>query len=294
MQNKFYNNKYYNHLFGLIILIYLLTVIFWFAKFELKLPFDTSDVFFEGMYLVAAFISLIFIKRLNLKLLHIGWAIFTWGLVIDMLDEFTSEPELYDTIIEGIITITGLILIAYAFYIYYFQQEKMEKELDYMANHDPITGSCNRNYLNTMIKREEKRSRRYNHNIGFMMIDIDHFKEFNDRFGHNVGDKILKSVAIFLNRQLRNIDKVIRYGGDEFLIVLPEAKEDLTKIKERLMKNFNIKGMHEFEVETDFPLSLSIGIALWDPNRKESIDDIINLADKRMYENKAAKNKIND
>jgi diguanylate cyclase (GGDEF)-like protein len=289
MYNNFYNHKYSNYFFGSIILIYLLTIIFWFAKFELKLPVDASDVFFEGMYLFAAFISLIFVKRLNLKLLHIGWGMFTWGLIIDILDEFTSEPELYDTIIEGLITISGLILIAYAFYIYYFQQEKMEKELEYMANHDPITDSYNRNYLNTMIKREVERSRRYNHNIGLMMIDIDRFKDFNDRFGHNVGDKVLKSVAIFLSKQLRNIDKVIRYGGDEFLIVLPEAKEDLIKIKERLIENFNNKGMHELDIKTDFSLSLSIGIALWEPNKKESIDEIINLADKRMYESKALK-----
>lgn len=167
----------------------------------------------------------------------------------------------------------------------------MEKELEYMANHDPITDSYNRNYLKKFIKGEEERSRRYNHNIGLIMIDIDHFKEFNDRFGHNVGDEILKSVAIFLNSQLRNIDKVIRYGGDEFLIVLPEAKEDLNTIKERLKENFNIKGMRELDIKTDFPLSLSIGTALWIPDKKESIDDIINLADKRMYESKTAKKK---
>ncbi len=291
MQNEYYNRNYCDRLFGVIIIIYLLTVIFWFSTFEVKSSLDTSDILFEFLYLAAALIALIFIKRLYLKLLHIGWGMFTWGLVIDMLDEFTSEPELYDTILEGIITTTGLILIAYTFYIYYFQQEKMEKELEYMANHDPITDSYNRNYLKKFIKGEEERSRRYNHNIGLIMIDIDHFKEFNDRFGHNVGDEILKSVAIFLNSQLRNIDKVIRYGGDEFLIVLPEAKEDLNTIKERLKENFNIKGMRELDIKTDFPLSLSIGTALWIPDKKESIDDIINLADKRMYESKTAKKK---
>jgi len=281
------NNKKSNQYFRLIFIIYLLTIVLWLYVFEIKKTFDIEDVFFEGMYLLAALVSLLFIKRLNLLVLNIGWGLFTWGLIIDFLDEFTKEPEFFDTILEGIITITGLLIIAYGFYIHYFQQKRIEKKLSYLADHDSITGSYNRHYFTRTAKQEIDRSRRYGHTIGFMMLDIDRFKEINDRFGHQQGDRILKKVALFLKNQLRTVDKVIRYGGDEFLIVLPESREELESVKERLIRQ--LKKLNIDEIMTGFPLSLSIGTALWKPDKTESLEDILSLADRRMYQEKRKK-----
>ena len=244
------------------------------------------------MYLFAALVSLLFIKRLKLPALNIGWGLFTWGLIIDFLDEFTKEPELFDTILEGIITTTGLLIITYSFYIHYFQQKRIEKKLAYLANHDSITGSYNRHYFTRIVKQEMDRSRRYGHTIGFMMLDIDRFKEINDRFGHQQGDRILKKVALFLKNQLRTVDKVIRYGGDEFLIILPESKEELENVKERLIRQ--LKKQDVDENMTSFPLSLSIGTALWKPDKTESLEDVLSLADRRMYQEKRKKTVINE
>jgi len=274
--------------FWFIFIIYLLTVIFWLYGFEIKKSFDIEDVFFEGLYLLAGFVSLLFIQRLKLMLLNIGWGIFTWGLLIDFLDEFTKEPELFDTIIEGLITVTGLIIITYKFYIFYFQQNKIHKKLAYLANHDTNTGSYNRHYFKQYMQQEVERSKRYDHNIGFIMIDIDRFKEINDRFGHQQGDRILKEINQFLKGQLRSFDKVIRYGGDEFLIILPESKEELSQVKERLADE--IKMLNKREAIIDFPLTLSIGTALWNKDINKDVESIIDLADKRMYEEKARKN----
>lgn len=116
------------------------------------------------------------------------------------------------------------------------------------------------------------------------MLDIDRFKEINDRFGHQQGDRILKKVALFLKNQLRTVDKVIRYGGDEFLIILPESREELESVKERLIQQ--LKKQDVDEIMTGFPLSLSIGTALWKPDKTESLEDILNLADRRMYQEK--------
>jgi diguanylate cyclase (GGDEF)-like protein len=281
------NNKKSNQYFRLIFIIYLLTIVLWLYVFEIKKTFDIEDVFFEGMYLLAVLVSLLFIKRLNLLVLNIGWGLFTWGLIIDFLDEFTKEPEFFDTILEGIITITGLLIIAYGFYIHYFQQKRIEKKLSYLADHDSITGSYNRHYFTRTAKQEIDRSRRYGHTIGFMMLDIDRFKEINDRFGHQQGDRILKKVALFLKNQLRTVDKVIRYGGDEFLIVLPESREELESVKERLIRQ--LKKLNIDEIMTGFPLSLSIGTALWKPDKTESLEDILSLADRRMYQEKRKK-----
>jgi len=281
------NNKISNQYFWLIFIIYLLTIVLWLYVFEIKKTFDIEDVFFEGMYLLAALVSLLFIKRLNLLVLNIGWDLFTWGLIIDFLDEFTKEPEFFDTILEGIFTITGLLIIAYGFYIHYFQQKRIEKKLSYLADHDSITGSYNRHYFTRTVKQEIDRSRRYGHTIGFMMLDIDRFKEINDRFGHQQGDRILKKVALFLKNQLRTVDKVIRYGGDEFLIVLPESREELGSVKERLIRQ--LKKLNIDEIMTGFPLSLSIGTAQWKPDKTESLEDILSLADRRMYQEKRKK-----
>jgi len=76
-----------------------------------------------------------------------------------------------------------------------------------------------------MIKRELARARRYQHSIGFLMIDINRSKKINDRFGHQVGDKVLQAIAALLEETVRETDIVVRYSGDEFLIVPPETGE---------------------------------------------------------------------
>jgi len=270
----------------LFIFLYLITIFLWLTNFKIKNPstYDWEDIFFEGLHLLISFICLIFIARLKSTTFNLGWGVYVWGLVINILDEFTSEPVFFDTELEGIIITSGLIIITYHIYTFYFRQQKIEKKLTYLANHDPITKSYNRHYFNIMIQEEEKRSKRYNHNIGLVMIDIDRFKELNDKFGHRIGDKILRRVAQFLESQVRTVDRVIRYGGDEFLIVLPEAQEDLNQLKERLSKNFKQEKFGE--IPPDFHLSLSIGGALWRYDQSDSIESMIDLADKQMYAEK--------
>ena len=133
----------------------------WLYAFKIKKSPDIEDVIIEGMYLIAALISLLLIKRLNLSVLNSGWGLFAWGLLIDFLDEFTSEPEFFDTILEDFVVIMGLLIIAYGFYIHYFHQKRTEKKLVFLANHDNITGSYNRHYLARMMQQEMNRSSRY-------------------------------------------------------------------------------------------------------------------------------------
>jgi len=110
---------------------------------------------------------------------------------------------------------------------------RLQNDLREQARRDPLTGVYNRRYFNEVIEQELVRSRRY-HPIGFLMIDVNRFKEINDRFGHQMGDKVLQTVADLLVAQVRKSDIVVRYGGDEFLIMLLETDGETEAVTERM------------------------------------------------------------
>jgi len=161
---------------------------------------------------------------------------------------------------------------------------RLQKNLTDQAMRDPLTNVYNRRYFNQVIEQEIGRSKRYDHPIGFLMIDVDHFKEINDLFGHQVGDKVLQEVAKLLQGQVRESDTVIRYGGDEFLILLPETNGATEALVQRL-HNAVAKWNKESPF-IEFPITLAIGKSSWRPESAETIETILNKADRRMYEDK--------
>lgn len=162
---------------------------------------------------------------------------------------------------------------------------QLQRSLEYQALHDPLTGLYNRHYLNKFLDHEVKRSIRYKHPIQFMMIDIDKFKEINDRYGHQKGDEVLREVASLLRAAVRESDLVVRYGGDEFILVLLETSaEDVDVVKRRIESMVSLRNREKRGLE--FPVTLSIGIAQWDPKTPRPIDEVLKEADRRMYEEK--------
>lgn len=161
---------------------------------------------------------------------------------------------------------------------------RLHHELRAQAINDPLTGVHNRLYFDEAIEKEVERAQRYNHSIGIVMIDIDNFKEVNDRFGHQKGDEVLCAVAGKLQEVVRKTDSVIRYGGDEFLLILPETGEGTGRIVERLRADLN--DLPEISSIVNFPVTLSIGSAIWDPGAGISIDRILTKADDLMYQGK--------
>jgi diguanylate cyclase (GGDEF)-like protein/PAS domain S-box-containing protein len=164
---------------------------------------------------------------------------------------------------------------------------RLQEDLKHQAIHDPLTGVYNRRYFDQTIETELQRSKRYDHPISFLMIDIDRFKEINDTYGHQMGDKVLQAVAELLSDQVRENDLVVRYGGDEFLIVLPETDGELEVIRERIQQA--VVRRNKENPLLDFPVTLSIGAAHWRPEDDLPIEQVLAKADERMYEEKRQK-----
>uniref|UniRef100_A0A7V4JQ24 diguanylate cyclase n=1 Tax=Thermodesulfobacterium geofontis TaxID=1295609 RepID=A0A7V4JQ24_9BACT len=144
---------------------------------------------------------------------------------------------------------------------------------------DPLTQVYNRRYFDETIKEEIYKALRQKYPLSLIMIDLDNFKWYNDNFGHQEGDKLLKSFGEILWKNVRDkIDKVCRYGGDEFVIILPYTFwKNASLIAERICKAWEEKKFS--------PVTLSIGIAqlIERESLEKSISDLINRADKAMY-----------
>ncbi len=164
------------------------------------------------------------------------------------------------------------------------ERKSLEKKLEDMAIRDSLTGMYNRHYFDEVIDREFERARRYRYFISVMIIDVDKFKIINDNYGHARGDRVLTGIAECLGNNIRKSDIIIRYGGDEFLAVLPNANgRDLRKAIEKMKKR--VKEWSE-KLDFGFPVSISVGGYAQNPDRKKSVDEVLIEADKRLYKDK--------
>lgn len=151
------------------------------------------------------------------------------------------------------------------------------KRIKELALNDPLTHIYNRNFFYEIVNRENSRAIRQNSEIYIAMLDIDNFKNVNDTYGHVTGDYVLKELVKQISLSLRNTDILARFGGEEFIILLPDTKnDDAFLVMERLRKNIYA---HEFQ--TVGKISVSIGIAEHIPN--DSIDLSIEKADTALY-----------
>ena len=116
------------------------------------------------------------------------------------------------------------------------------------------------------------------------MIDINRFKEINDRFGHQMGDRVLQQVASLLLQEVREADVVVRYGGDEFLVVLPETNGEADVVMQRIHRA--VDKRNETNELIPFPVTLAIGCAHWEPERDRPVAQVLAEADQKMYEEK--------
>jgi len=159
-------------------------------------------------------------------------------------------------------------------------QEKLRKQ----AVRDPLTDLYNRRYFSETLEKEVEKCKRYDNTIAFIMIDVNRFKEINDSYSHQIGDKVLVEVAKLLKKNVRDADTVVRYGGDEFLVMMPETKGEVSDVVSRI--NDELSDWNENSDLLDFPLTLAMGVSHWSPEQDRDAEKALNEADMKMYREK--------
>ena len=179
--------------------------------------------------------------------------------------------------------------------------KKLMKEIDTLhaqSTIDPLTGLFNVRYFNKIIEKEVERAKRYKYSISIIFIDLDHFKDINDIYGHDCGNLVLHEIGKLLSNasdnihMLRKSDVAVRYGGEEFIVICPNTKKEQAYIvAERIRKTVEKK---RFDYEsTIINVTVSVGIAEHKGTSKKPIAETIKNADSAMYEAKhLGRNKV--
>ncbi|WP_297455431.1 bifunctional diguanylate cyclase/phosphodiesterase [Persephonella sp.] len=160
-----------------------------------------------------------------------------------------------------------------------------------LATYDPLTRLYNRRAIVEYAEKEVERAKRYNHDFSIILLDIDDFKGINDTYGHTMGDIVLKQVAEIIQEETRDVDKVGRYGGEEFIIVLPETEtESALRLAERIRKKISEK---EFKIG-DYKISITISAGVAGLGiHGETFEEILQAADLALYQaKKNGKNQV--
>ena len=167
------------------------------------------------------------------------------------------------------------------------QLESMLHHVESLAATDPLTGLFNRRRFADVLKREFAVTKRYKNTLSCLLIDLDHFKRVNDRFGHDAGDQVLKEVARRIAEGLREVDVAARFGGEEFAILLPHTnKTDAAVVAARLVAKVR---RQEFRVGNELlPVTISVGCAGNSDVTSENAEDLVKAADIALYEAKNA------
>lgn len=158
----------------------------------------------------------------------------------------------------------------------------LERELQLQASCDGLTGLYNRRFLSILLAKQCALADRSGMQCSLVMIDLDHFKRINDTFGHNEGDKVLRDVSRILSDNIRSEDSAGRWGGEEFLILLPDSEGEQALLKTDQLRQ--MVAQHFVSEQVPYPVTLSAGICQWKPGMEA--DGWIQCADQALYESK--------
>ncbi len=195
---------------------------------------------------------------------------------------FSEEEIIDEQDIEILKSFRKLFSIMLMKEIGYYRMQKERNELLNKTITDNLTRLYNRNYLDEIGPKELSKAKRHGYPLGVVMLDLDNFKKINDTYGHDTGDAVLKDFARFLYRNLRDGDFLFRYGGEEFLILMPfTTAEDVFHVIERLRKMLKKKSAVNSNLDPKIDYTFSAGIAEY--SDEKSIDQLIKKADTLLY-----------
>jgi diguanylate cyclase (GGDEF)-like protein len=163
------------------------------------------------------------------------------------------------------------------------------EELDHRSRTDSLTGLWNRTDLNDYLQQLHDTSERYGRGYSAALCDVDYFKAYNDLYGHLAGDRALRAVADTMRQEVRDSDRVYRYGGEEFLILLPEQTlDDALAALDRVRLAVQAGCLEHANAHDNGVLTISVGIAAYDRQNPCSTHDLLNGADQALYQAKTS------
>lgn len=159
----------------------------------------------------------------------------------------------------------------------------LEAQLNELATHDPLTATLNRRAFDQALQAELERSERYGHAFCVALLDLDHFKLINDDFGHTAGDEVLVAFSSCCREQLRAVDQLARFGGEEFIILMVDTEREAARqLLERIRDA--VHRLKVTELPDNYPIRFSAGLAQWQPG--DTRDTLIRRADQGLYQAK--------
>ncbi len=203
--------------------------------------------------------------------------------VMRVVTSFTSPfgAELFETAPQQQIYLTShaFLILMMSISLVLMATERLRTELEHLATHDSLTNALTRRHMNEACQEELARCRRYGRNMALLMMDMDHFKAINDTYGHQAGDRVLVNFVAKVNALLRGPDQLGRFGGEEFLVLLPDtALEEAIVVAERIRANCA-------EPSTEPSCTVSIGITV-NKTDTDTMDALLARADAAMYQAK--------
>jgi two-component system, cell cycle response regulator len=165
------------------------------------------------------------------------------------------------------------------------EDKRKFQELLQRANTDFLTGLCNRHHFQSQVQLEFERSFRYERSLSCLLLDVDDFKKINDNFGHCAGDEVLQRLGQLFAKHLRSSDLKCRYGGEEFVVILPEADSEVASIVAEKMRRFIARESFEFAAPP-LRITASIGMATSERRNFSSAEELIRAADLAMLQAK--------
>jgi len=167
------------------------------------------------------------------------------------------------------------------------ENARLYEEKEKQAITDEKTGLFNYRHFQRVLRDELRRARRYNHFLSLLMLDVDHFKNYNDHWGHLRGDEVLKLLAQILRENIRDVDVAVRYGGEEFMVVLPETgKTEAVGMGERICRAVRGYNFVHGEEQPEGRLTVSIGVATF-PEDAQEAEAVVDRVDQAMYRAKS-------